>query len=126
MSDNTQNTQKMPRIAIKAEWERKSESTPGFYKYIVTIREEDGEIVKSPVYGRNMQDALSRIVRHERSERIVRKTEKIPAWVYLLLFFMTMGTGSILSYQQNSPIYFGAGVGLLLFALGTYQWRTRD
>ena len=119
-------SEKTGRIAIKAEWERASESTPGFYKYIVTIREESGQINKIPVYGRNMQDALSRIVRHERSERIVKQTENIPAWVYLLLFFMTMGTGSILSYQQNSPIYFGIGVGLLLTSLGVYQWRTRS
>ena len=36
---------KLRRMAIRAEWQRDSESAPGFNKYFITIREPDGTYV---------------------------------------------------------------------------------
>ena len=84
-------------MAIRAEWQRDSESAPGFNKYFITIRETDGTEVKVPAYGRDMQDALSRLVKTERAEKFVETTERIPDYVYILLFLGTLGVGATLS-----------------------------
>ena len=60
------------RMAIKAEWQRDSNSAPGFNKYFITIRETDGTELRMPAYGRDMQDALSRLVKTERAEKAGR------------------------------------------------------
>ena len=42
-----------------------SKTYKGYYKYLVTIGEKDGTIHKQPVYGRDMQSALNRLINKE-------------------------------------------------------------
>lgn len=118
-------TPKPRRMAIQAEWQRDSESAPGFNKYFITIREIDGTEVRIPAYGRDMQDALSRIVKRERTEKLVETTERIPDFVYVLLFLGTLGVGATLSTTADNPLYFAVGAGALVVLVGLYLLRTR-
>ena len=48
----------------------KSKSNPEYYKYQFTIREVDGSENVIPSYGVDMTDALQRILKHERKEKL--------------------------------------------------------
>ena len=55
------------RRAIECKMERKSNSNPGYFNYNITIREKNGAIHTEPAYGKDMQDALSRLIYTERT-----------------------------------------------------------
>ena len=76
----------------------------GFNKYMITIRETDGTENRVPAYGRDMQDALSRIVKRERTEKLVETTERIPDYIYVLMFLGTLGVGATLATADNPCI----------------------
>ena len=116
---------KARRMAIKAEWQRDSNSAPGFYKYFITVRETDGTEVRMPAYGRDMQDALSRLVKTERAEKLAEVTEKVPDFVYVLLFLGTLGVGATLSTANDDPLYFAVGASALVVLVGLYLLRVR-
>jgi hypothetical protein len=116
---------KLRRRAIQAEWQRDSSSSPGFNKYLITIREVDGSETRVPAYGRDMQDALSRLVKTERTEKLVESTERIPQFVYVLAFFGTLGVGATLSTTANNPMYFAVGAAALVLLVALYLIKTR-
>ena len=66
------------RRAIDCEIVEKSKSNPGYCKYMVTIAEVDGTIHKQPAYGKDMQDALSRLINTERTIKMEKKMERNP------------------------------------------------
>ena len=116
---------KTRRMAIKAEWQRDSNSAPGFNKYFITIRETDGTEVRMPAYGRDMQDALSRLVKSERAEKLAEVTDKVPDFVYVLIFLGTMGIGATLSTASGDPLYFAVGATALVVLAGFYMLRVK-
>ena len=72
------------RRAIDCKLERRSGSNPEYCKYIITIAEKDGTVHKEPAYGKDMQDALSRLMNIERTVRIERQVERNPFFVFLI------------------------------------------
>ena len=60
----------MRRRAVHAELRKESATFNGWLKYEVTIQEEDGSIDKVPAYGKDLQDALGRVVHDEKVLRI--------------------------------------------------------
>jgi hypothetical protein len=91
----------MRKKAIKAEYRKNSESFPEWIKYEVTILHEDGKIEKVPAYGKDLQDALSRVVHDDKVEKIQTKTESIPWWVWSIIFMVYMSTISIWSTNSG-------------------------
>ena len=63
----------------------KSKSYEGYYKYLVTIGEKDGTIHKQPVYGRDMQNALNRLMNKELTIKVEKKLET--GWVFFPWLF---------------------------------------
>jgi|TARA_R110001583_G_scaffold89061_1_gene230262 hypothetical protein len=63
----------------------KSKSYEGYYKYLVTIGEKDGTIHKQPVYGRDMQNALNRLMNKELTIKVEKKLET--GWVFFAWLF---------------------------------------
>ena len=55
---------------------KESNSYPGYFKYMVTIQEEDGSTSDHPTYGKDMQDAMRRLVRSEHANKMVSVVEK--------------------------------------------------
>ena len=51
------------RRAIEAKLIEESKTSPGYFKYQVTIRELDGKVHTVPAYGYDMQDAIKILIR---------------------------------------------------------------
>ena len=64
----------------------KSKSNPGYFKYMITIKEKDGRVHEEPAYGYDMQDAIRRLVRAENADMIVKVVEKKQSFFTLALF----------------------------------------
>ena len=64
------------RKAIDCKLVKESSSYEGYFKYIVTVEEIDGSISKHPSYGKDMQDAIRRLVRSEHADKVVEVVEK--------------------------------------------------
>ena len=64
------------RKAIDCKLIKESNSYPGYFKYMVTIEEEDGSTSDHPTYGKDMQDAMKRLVRSEHADKVVKVLEK--------------------------------------------------
>jgi hypothetical protein len=79
------------RRAINGRLREESKDYPGYFKYEFEIREEDGSITRIPVYGIDMQDALSRIVKEEKIKKIKKVIKVVPDWVFLLSWFLYLG-----------------------------------
>ena len=100
------------RRAIDCKLLEKSKNHKGYCKYLVTIAEMDGTIHKQPCYGKDMQDAVSRLVNTERTVRVEKKIEKNVGWVALIwigvmgwpAFFTNHDTPLFIVYSFTSVI----------------------
>ncbi len=90
------------RRAIDCKLLKKSETHKGYYKYMITIAEMDGTIHKQPAYGKDMQGALSRLLKKELTVKVERKLETNTGIVFLL-WLAVMGIPAILYGTQNTP-----------------------
>ena len=72
------------RRALECKFVSKSKKNPGYLKYEVTIGEKDGTVHTQPVYGKDMQDALSRLINTERTVKIEKKLERNPFLFFLI------------------------------------------
>lgn len=117
----------MKRKAIKAELRKESQTFPGYYKYELDIQEEDGSITRAvPAYGKDLQDALQRTVKHDKIEKAERVVSGLPDWVILIIFMVYMTTVSITSVKlgQTWPI-FGGMLFIVVMVLGA-KWITHE
>ena len=64
------------RKAIDCKLVKESSTYEGYFKYIVTVEDVDGSISKHPSYGKDMQDAIRRLVRSEHADKVVKVVEK--------------------------------------------------
>ena len=90
------------RRAIDCKLIEKSKAHPGYCKYLVTIAELDGTIHKQPAYGKDMQDALSRLINTERTVKVERKLETNTGLIFLA-WLMVMGIPAIFFGASNTP-----------------------
>ena len=112
------------RRAIDCKLERRSQSNPGYCKYIVTICEKDGTVHKEPAYGKDMQDALSRLMNIERTVKIERKMEKNP-FIFFVIWMTVMAVpvfihGDI-TYTPWFILYMFVSFVLLFLGMGLWQ-----
>ena len=85
---------------------------PGYFRYEVTIQEGDGEVYTAPAFGRDMQDALSRLVWTERTEKVARLTNK-RAWlqfVPLISLLCVLGVFAFQFKSQGNPAWIIGGI----------------
>ena len=107
------------RKAIDCTLVRASESNPGYFKYIVTIQELNGDIVKQPAYGIDMQDAISRLIWNERTEKVVKVTNKPNVMNIAAVFTVLLMLGpSMLSVYFNSPYPILGALAMIFAAFG--------
>ena len=108
------------RRAIDCKLVEKSRSNPGYIKYMITIAEMDGTIHKEPAYGKDMQDALSRLMNIERTVRIEKRMERNP-FLFFVIWMAVMAAPVVwhgeLTYTPWFILYmFGSFSGLFLLA----------
>ena len=93
---------KMRRKAIDCKMIGPSSSSPGYFKYEVTIEEESGKIHKEPAYGLDMQDAISRLVWTERVEKVNPKANII---IVICAWLTSIIVPSIIATKTENPIW---------------------
>ena len=79
----------MKRKATHAELRIESKTHQGWFKYDVTIQNVDGSVESIHAYGKDLQDALRRVVHDENISKVELKTKRIPDlfWVLILFYF---------------------------------------
>ena len=108
----------MKRKAIHAELRKESQTFDGWLKYEVTIQNEDGSTEKVPAYGKDLQDALSRVVHDEKVIKLERRTKRIPDLVWVALWFgyilgWTLLTYEVSPYDKFDGLFFVGGIALI-------------
>ena len=91
------------RRAIKCEILKKSTSHKNYCKYKITICELDGTVHSEVAYGKDMQDALSRLINTERTVKVEKKIENNILWI-LLIWATIMGWPALIT-DGGSPMY---------------------
>jgi hypothetical protein len=106
---------------IHAELRKQSKTFKGWLKYEVTIQYNNGSQEKVPAYGRDLQDALSRVVHDARVESITKKARIVPWWGWVSTWFGYLGFISAWWYRsQNTEILAGgilSGMFILLILM---------
>ena len=104
-----------------------SKTYKGYYKYLVTIGEKDGTIHKQPVYGRDMQTALNRLINKELTVKVEKKLETNTGWIFLAWLVAMVAPTFLIDY--NSPWFllfvFGSIVVLSIVAIWWYSYVNR-
>ena len=112
------------RRALNCTLIEKSNSHPGYFKYDVTIGEKDGTIHQQPAYGKDMQSALSRLIKKELTVKVEKKLETNTGLIFLS-WLIVMGAPALLVGAQNTPYYlavtFGSIVMIMVIALAWYS-----
>ena len=85
--------------AIHAELRKESISFDGWLKYEVTIEHPNGDREKVPAYGKDLQDALSRVVHDKKIEKITPVVRKVPSPVWALLWLLS---NMVVIYQLST------------------------
>ena len=117
---------KMRRKAIDCKMIGPSNSSPGYFKYEITIQEESGAIHKEPAYGLDMQDAISRLVWSERVEKVNPKANIV---LIICAWSSTIIVPSIIAAKNNDPKWIllafvlASILGLILIQFDNYFKR---
>lgn len=101
--------------AVHAELRKESKTFDGWLKYEITIRNEDGSTEKVPAYGKDLQDALSRVVHDEKIRKVLPVITKIPPFVWAIIWFVSIFFITLF-YTQHGGEMLGDSVGLLYVA----------
>ena len=108
------------RRAIDCKIIEKSKSNPGYCKYMITIAELDGTVHKQPAYGKDMQDALSRLMNTERTVKVERKLESNTGLIFLI-WLILMGVPSFF-VEHHTPWFLVYTMGTLLVLILAATW----
>ena len=113
----------MKAKVIDVHYRKDSESFPSWMKYEITLLYEDGTTEKIPAYGRDLQDALSRVVHDHKVKKLNRRVSQVPVAVWLLLWFSYLGI-LILAWEdtQNHWILLGGFAGVIAVFLNLNWW----
>ena len=123
----------MKQKVINVTYRKDSQTFPKWMKYEIEILNEDGTTQLIPAYGKDLQDALSRVVHDDRVEKVEERVKRIPDLVWAILWFgyilgWTMLTYAISPYNKLNGIFFVCGIGLitLVTLLGKSWFRKRN
>ena len=88
----------MRQKVLKVEARKQSSTFPKWMKYEVTLLNEDGTTELIPAYGKDLQDALSRVVHDDKVDKIEPTIRRIPSAVWVGLWFGYIAALSIYSF----------------------------
>lgn len=107
------------RRAIDGKLIEKSKSNPGYYKYQFTIEELNGDKNVVPSYGVDMTDALQRILKNEKKEKLNKVyVKKVEPTIMLSIFlvWIVMITLSMIMPEYPEYALYGT-IGLMSIVL---------
>lgn len=100
----------MRQKVVDVKYRKNSTSFPEWMKYEITLLNEDGSVETQPAYGKDLQDALSRVVHDNKVEKLHNKVSKLPLWSWVLMWFVYAGalaTYTSLSINNGWVFYVG-------------------
>jgi hypothetical protein len=101
--------------AVNAVLRKESKNFKGYLKYEVTIENEDGTTEVVPAYGKDLQDALSRVVHDRKIEKIIPVVNKVPDTVWAFGWFLLFTL--IVGYITTKHHLFGDWVGVVYIGI---------
>jgi hypothetical protein len=101
----------MKQKVIDVKYRKDSTKFPEWMKYEVTLLNEDGSTEIIPAYGKDLQDALARVVHDNKIDKIEPKIKNIPAIIWAMIWFGYVIALSI--YSFTLPEGWNASVFLL-------------
>ena len=114
---------------INVTYRKDSETFPKWMKYEIELLNEDGTTELIPAYGRDLQDALSRVVHDTKVEKVSKVVDKVPTFVWPLVWLAVMGWLGlrILEHQHEfgdwvGLIFIGSMLSVTLVTLGITKW----
>ena len=124
----------MKQKVINATYRKDSNTFPEWLKYEFELLNEDGTTTKIPAYGKDLQDALSRVVHDKRVVEVEKRTKRIPSIIWVVLWFgyilgLTELTMSSNTTNVEKSIIFVSGMtfitGAVLWARAWFRMRNR-
>lgn len=113
------------RRAIDCKLVEASKTSPGYFKYVVTIKEKDGSVHEVPCYGYDMQDAIRRLIANEQAAKVVKVADK-NEWLFPLLWFTIASIPMVIAQVTENPVYGQVGVlGMFVVAGGLLYYINR-
>ena len=97
------------RRAVHAELVRESKDNPGYFRYNITIKEKDGMEHIVPAYGKDMQDAIERLLWNERVGKVTKYKILAPSFAVLLLAVVALS--GMMGVIYNNPLWVAGGLG---------------
>ena len=125
----------MKQKVINATYRKDSITFDDWMKYEVELLNEDGSREKIPAYGKDLQDALSRVVHDKTVAKVEKTTKRIPDLVWVVLWFgyiIGLAEFSMTMWQSNAVkgIVFASGTafitGLTLWAKAWFRMRNTE
>ena len=125
----------MKQKVINVTYRKDSKAFPDWLKYEVELLNEDGSTTKIPAYGKDLQDALSRVVHDQRVDLVEKQAKRIPDIVWVILWFgyilgWTMLTYEVSDYRKFDGLFFIGGIALItgvtVWAKAWFRKRNRD
>ena len=107
---------KKKRVATNATLRKESKTFDGWLKYEVEIKNEDGSTEIVPAYGKDLQDALQRVVHDDTVKKIESKLiKKIPQTGWVFAWFLGLAFNTSMLYYNSNHEYTGSYlIGLLV------------
>ena len=103
------------RRAIHADLIRESKDNKGYFRYNITIRETDGTEHIVPAYGKDLQDAIERLIWIERVEKITKP--KAVTIIFAIILFSIIVLSGVLGVINNNPLWVAGGLGVCVISL---------
>ena len=106
----------------------KSSTHKNYYKYGITVAETDGTKTTHPVYGKDMQNALKRLMNQEKTIMVEKKLETNTGLIFLS-WLVLMGAPAIFFGAEGTPYYlaatFGSIIMIMVVATSWYNYITK-
>ena len=116
----------MKQKIINVSYRKDSETFPEWLKYEVTIMNENGTEDLIPAYGKDLEDAISRIKHDKRVEITEKTTRKVPIVFWLCMWLLYMLGITSLQYELDEPMVIIAGLSFAGFFIIFVMWWTQN
>ena len=116
----------MKQKIINVSYRKVSKSFPEWLKYEVTIMNENGTEELIPAYGKDLEDAISRI-KHDKRVRVIEKTtRKIPVIFWLCMWVLYMSGITALQCELDEPMIIIGGLSFAGLFIIFVMWWTQN
>lgn len=104
----------MKQKVIDVKYRKDSKTFPDWMKYEITLLNEDGSTEKHPAYGKDLQDALSRVVHDQKVTKVQSSTSKFPWWGWAIIWFAYIGGLAAFTRYSADDSGWIFGVGMMI------------